>query len=55
MGFTKKVTFERPTKMRGQVIKVSGRRVFQEEGRTSRKSPRWKLACSIKVAVRRSF
>lgn len=35
VGFTKKVTFERLTEMREQVIKVAKGRVFQEEGRTS--------------------
>lgn len=44
VGFTKKVTFERPKEMRKQVIKVAERRIFREEGRTSKKSLRWELA-----------
>lgn len=40
VGFTKKVTLERPKEMREQVIKVGRGSVFQEEGRTSTKSLR---------------
>lgn len=40
VGFTQKVTFERPKEMREQIIKVARGSVFQEEGRTSTKSLR---------------